>query len=568
MACKISALGAVITAEIGQTETPVDKTKYGKWYGQDGQYWCDMFQAWCANQVGATDICGKFAYTPYHSEFFKKKGAWYRTPKKGDYAFFHNGERICHIGWVEKVIDSNTVQTIEGNTGSSSNANGGQVLRRKRSISGTPTWKIVGFGRPAYLDEAAGGPVNTNPQMQKYTVQPNDSLWKIAETYQVNFDDLIKANPDIHDPNILPVGKVINLPNARRPLNVPPQVHTHTVQQGEDFWKIAKTYQVNFDDLIKANPDIHDPNILQVGQVINLPNARGPLNVPPQVHTHTVQQGEDFWKIAEKYQVNFEDLIKANPDIHNPNNLRVGEVINLPNAAGGPDNTNPQMQKYTVQPGDSLWKIAEIYQVNLDEVRKANPDIHDPNNLQVGKIIKIPNTRVGGGPSPGGDNFKKVWEFFKDLGFSDEATAGIMGNLQQESEMNPRAIQRNRRTNKPDWDWPGRGLAQWETKYAKRSTRHSGRWDTLVKWAHSHDWDEWDLYTQLKFIWWELTEDDYIKKQVKNYVGNLDNFKKIKNIDNAVLKWERMYEIAGNPVLGDRKKYADAIYKRFARVRV
>ncbi|MGM0889800.1 MAG: phage tail tip lysozyme [Bacillota bacterium] len=510
MACKISALGAVIAAEIGQTETPVNKTKYGKWYGQDGQYWCDMFQAWCANQVGATDICGKFAYTPFHSEFFKKKGAWYRIPKKGDYAFFHNGERICHIGWVEKVIDSNTVQTIEGNTGSSSNANGGQVLRRKRSISGTPTWKIVGFGRPAYLDEAAGGPVNTNPQMQKYTVQPGDSLWKIADIYKVNLDEVRKANPDIHDPNNLQVGKVINIPNA----------------------------------------------------------AGGPVNNNPQMQKYTVQPGDSLWKIADIYKVNLDEVRKANPDIHDPNNLQVGKVINIPNAAGGPVNNNPQMQKYTVQPGDSLWKIADIYKVNLDEVRKANPDIHDPNNLQVGKIIKIPNTRVGGGPSPGGDNFKKVWEFFKDLGFSDEATAGIMGNLQQESEMNPRAIQRNRRTNKPDWDMPGRGLAQWETKYAKRSTRHSGRWDTLVKWAHSHDWDEWDLYTQLKFIWWELREDDYIKKQVKNYVGNLDNFMKIKNIDNAVLKWESMYELAGNPVLGDRKKYADAIYKRFARVRV
>ncbi|MFF5400301.1 peptidoglycan-binding protein, partial [Peribacillus butanolivorans] len=49
---------------------------------------------------------------------------------------------------------------------------------------------------------------------------------------------------------------------------------------------------------------------------------------------------------------------------------------------GAPVNTTPQMQKYPVQPGDSLWKIADKYQVNLDEVRNANPDIHDPNNLQ------------------------------------------------------------------------------------------------------------------------------------------------------------------------------------------
>ncbi|WP_440970926.1 phage tail tip lysozyme [Peribacillus frigoritolerans] len=562
MACKISALGAVIAAEIGQTETPVDKTKYGKWYGQDGQYWCDMFQAWCANQVGATDICGKFAYTPYHSEFFKKKGAWYRTPKKGDYAFFHNGERICHIGWVEKVIDSNTVQTIEGNTGSSSNANGGQVLRRKRSISGTPTWKIVGFGRPAYLDEAAGGPVNTNPQMQKYTVQPNDSLWKIAETYQVNFDDLIKENPDIHDPNILQVGQVINLPNARGPLNVPPQVHTHTVQQGEDFWKIAKTYQVNFDDLIKENPDIHDPNILQVGQVINLPNARGPLNVPPQVHTHTVQQGEDFWKIAEKYQVNFEDLIKANPDIHNPNNLRVGEVINLPNARG--DNNRPPgngpipsapagtvryrvhhtkiSQRQTKR--EDIEKIAKKFDIKSTAITKLNPKIKKiPDE---GTMINIP-IKIESRPFIIKSIHEEVWNFFINKGFSATATAGIMGNLQQESEMDP-----NKRQYKGG---PALGIGQWEPE----------RWSRLEKAAGNNKEKAKNLYFQLEYILKELQiEKVWVGAKYLRDFGGYEVLKKM-DIYEAVVAFECSFELAGDPRFPWRFAFADAIYRRFAR---
>lgn len=152
MACTITALGEIVASQIGVTESPANsnKTKYGEWYGLNGQPWCDMLQGWCADQAGATDICGKYAYTPSHANFFKNKGQWYTTPQKGDYAFFHNGTRICHIGWVEKVIDSDTVQTIEGNTDSGSDADGGQVQRRKRSISGTKSWYITGFGRPAY----------------------------------------------------------------------------------------------------------------------------------------------------------------------------------------------------------------------------------------------------------------------------------------------------------------------------------------------------------------------------------------------------------------------------------
>ncbi|MCP3746804.1 hypothetical protein [Paenibacillus sp. A3M_27_13] len=43
---------------------------------------------------------------PHHTlTFFRTK------QQKDDYAFFHNDTRICHIGWVEKVIDNDTVQT-------------------------------------------------------------------------------------------------------------------------------------------------------------------------------------------------------------------------------------------------------------------------------------------------------------------------------------------------------------------------------------------------------------------------------------------------------------------------
>ncbi|MDA2497109.1 phage tail tip lysozyme [Bacillus cereus] len=506
MACKISELGAVIAAEIGSTETPADsnKTKYGKWYGQDGQPWCDMFQAWCANQVGATDICGKFAYTPYHASFFKNKGAWHTTPKKGDYAFFHNGKRICHIGWVEKVIDSNTVQTIEGNTGSGSNADGGQVQRRKRSISGTPKWKIVGFGRPVYLDEvSAGEPVNTTHHVQEYKVKKGDSLWDISQKYHVSVDDIKKVNPGIDEKN-LPVGKELKIPNTGGSANIPPQMQTYEVKKGDTLYKLHQRFNVSVDDIKKVNPGIDEKN-LPVGKELKIPNTGGSANIPPQ------------------------------------------------------------MQTYEVKKGDTLYKLHQRFNVSVDDIKKVNPGI-DEMNLPVGKIINIPKPNTGGdsrptppsGLSPSGDNFNKVWKFFKDLGFSDEATAGIMGNLQQESQMDPTSKQGNGRK-------PGRGLAQWETNKIRGG---SGRWETLEKFADRENLDKWDLYTQLKFIWWELTEEPWIKSQVKKYAGSLEQFMKIKNIDDAIIKWEKMYEQAGNPVLEDRKKFAYAIYTRFARVKV
>lgn len=151
---------AKAASQIGTKESPAksNKTKYGKWFGMNGQPWCDMFVSWCAAQVGAGKIVGKFAYTPSHAAWFKKQGAWLgRTtrPKAGDIVFFANSKRICHVGIVEKRISASKVQTIEGNTSVTSNDNGGAVMRRTRTLGTVgSSWYIAGYARPKYAAKA------------------------------------------------------------------------------------------------------------------------------------------------------------------------------------------------------------------------------------------------------------------------------------------------------------------------------------------------------------------------------------------------------------------------------
>ena len=143
----------------------------------------------------------------------------------------------------------------------------------------------------------------------------------------------------------------------------------------------------------KANPDIHNPNNLQVGKVINLPSAaEGPVNNNPHMQQHKVKQGNTLYLIARQYKVSDDDIKKANPGI-DPENLQVGKVINIPSAAGGPVNTNPHLQQHKVKQGDTLYLIARQYKVSDDDIKKANPGI-DPGNLPVGKELKIPNVKV------------------------------------------------------------------------------------------------------------------------------------------------------------------------------
>ncbi|MEH7301390.1 MULTISPECIES: SafA/ExsA family spore coat assembly protein [Neobacillus] len=48
-------------------------------------------------------------------------------------------------------------------------------------------------------------------------------------------------------------------------------------------------------------------------------------------------------------------------------------------------------QYYTVQPGDSLWKIAVRYQVGISELIAANPQFKNPNLIYPGQKVTIPN---------------------------------------------------------------------------------------------------------------------------------------------------------------------------------
>ena len=46
--------------------------------------------------------------------------------------------------------------------------------------------------------------------------------------------------------------------------------------------------------------------------------------------SHTVVRGDTMWKIASKYQVGTSELISANPQISNPNLIYPGQVLTIP----------------------------------------------------------------------------------------------------------------------------------------------------------------------------------------------------------------------------------------------
>ena len=140
-------------AELGYTESPAgsNRTKYGSWFGLDGQPWCMMFIQWVFAAEGAaallpvrTASCGAFMRAA------KATGRWVTSDfRPGDVVIydFPGGAATDHCGIVVEAMASG-VRAVEGNTGAGNDANGGQVMERIRHAK-----YILGAYRPPYSEE-------------------------------------------------------------------------------------------------------------------------------------------------------------------------------------------------------------------------------------------------------------------------------------------------------------------------------------------------------------------------------------------------------------------------------
>ncbi len=133
--------------ELRVTEDPAgsNKTKYGEWFGFNGAEWCAIFCSWVYDQAGVpighpkykTDFMKGFASVPFALNLWKDKLT--QEPQAGDLVLFdwNKDGKPDHVGlflsWIDK--KAGLFQTIEGNTSSTNQSNGGQVQLRQRNMA-------------------------------------------------------------------------------------------------------------------------------------------------------------------------------------------------------------------------------------------------------------------------------------------------------------------------------------------------------------------------------------------------------------------------------------------------
>jgi LysM repeat protein len=120
-----------------------------------------------------------------------------------------------------------------------------------------------------------------------------------------------------------------------------------------------------------------------------------PKNMNSSYFQYTILSGDTLSKVANKINACFgiteQLIVQANPTI-NPATLEVGSTIHIPATTEGIKGLD-----YTVRPGDSFTKIANGINtskgVNYEKIEQANPTVN-PNDIQIGELINIPPNDV------------------------------------------------------------------------------------------------------------------------------------------------------------------------------
>ena len=163
-----------------------------------------------------------------------------------------------------------------------------------------------------------------------YIVARGDTLKSLAAHFGTSMDFLANLN-SIYNYNLIYEGQRLTVPSGSgvpgptpypqpQPQPGPVSGGTYVVQWGDTLRKIAGRLNVNVNDLIAVNPQLWNPNLIFVGQVIN---------VPASASLYTIQHGDTLKIIAARYGTTLDNLLALNPQIWNADWIYAGQVIRI-----------------------------------------------------------------------------------------------------------------------------------------------------------------------------------------------------------------------------------------------
>ncbi len=239
-----------------------------------------------------------------------------------------------------------------------------------------------------------------------------------AEIAGLTYEELYELNPAFHrwatDPEgphflLLPVDaaeafrtSVLQLTPDQRL-----RVTRYTVQPGDSVASLARQFETTIDHIRELN---HLPTgVLVVGTELRVPAEA--MKLPPKVlraaalvdgrdrragrHAHVVRRGDSLWRIAKRNGMDVKTLASLN-GMRPSDTLRAGQRLKLSGSDGGGSSysagSSSRNVTYTVRSGDTLSRIARIFQISVTQLVSWN-GISTSSPIRPGQKLQIRVTR-------------------------------------------------------------------------------------------------------------------------------------------------------------------------------
>ena len=151
-----------------------------------------------------------------------------------------------------------------------------------------------------------------------YTVVKGDTLYKIANQFNLTVDELKRLNNLTS--NTLSIGQQLLVKPST---SYEPSTDTYTVKAGDSLYQIAQKYNTTVDELKNLNN--LTSNLLSIGQVLKIPST--PITDDENI-IYTVVAGDNLYQIARRYNTSVSAIKTANNLISD--SLSIGQKLIIP----------------------------------------------------------------------------------------------------------------------------------------------------------------------------------------------------------------------------------------------
>jgi murein DD-endopeptidase MepM/ murein hydrolase activator NlpD len=170
------------------------------------------------------------------------------------------------------------------------------------------------------------------------------------------------------------------------------------VKAGDTLIGIGEYFSLPPEVIAKANA-LENPHLLMEGQELLIPLTKEDADAvlaevkarekrektvvvrTLEIREYTVGEGDSLWSIANSFNLDINTLFGCN-EMKNPNYLRVGTTLRIPNQDG---------VFYKVKKGDTLAEIASKYGVPVEAIQEVNG--LSGANITVGKDLFLPGAK-------------------------------------------------------------------------------------------------------------------------------------------------------------------------------